>query len=835
MYPWEMMAHKKYSRTSFIGTSVGVSRQFRSLLAPRPSSPPPLNGSLNVLVIADPAPGKLSLPHAREEGFSVVEVLDQATRAWQGQYNIKATIRIGSNADRELEQQLKKWRERDWIVSAKTCDPLDIAMLIVSEKYDLIHYAGHGFCDQQTGRTGWVLDEHCCLSAQEIFRVRQVPRLVFANACFSSATPDNPDARVPLSEERKRLVGMARAFFDRGIPNFIGAGWSVDDACARECARWFYARVLGLSGPEDGSKFPSGPETISGALLKARSATYDFQQTSESLKASSTWGAYQHYGRVSDKLLSDAPSSSPSGDELPRQGRPAELEAIQTSACKIVPSPSSSGVSKMSMDATAAGAAPAAINPDLVYVNGIDPETGAYAVPPRSIEELAKAVRDRPGVETVTELHRNVTRFGLPFNVDFNKLEEAGWGIVFHEDTPQEVRAALAPLVAARRGQAKTLFKELDYKKGEQTRDWYQRQGISVGGMDPEIVPYYLLVVGPPDLIPFEFQYLLGIEYAVGRLAFDAAAEYEHYARSILAYETANSAPNAKEIVYWGTRHLGDGATNLSASFLVDPLANGIASAAGALKRPISAEVGYGQKLFLGDDATKETLLATLHAAKPPALLFTASHGMAIRPGAPNQLAAQGGLLCQDWPGYGSVRPTHFLAAGDVADDANVNGLIAFLFACFGGGTPDVDQFPMDLTQAGHLPPLAPKPFIAALPRRLLTHPKGSALAVVGHIDRAWGFSIQGPKTRGPQIGVFRNSLGTILTGGPVGHAVAQQFGGKFAELSATLLSAISPSTPTAMRPNDRDLVSYWLERNDAQNYVVLGDPAARIRDDLLT
>ena len=145
-------------------------------------------------------------------------------------------------------------------------------------------------------------------------------------------------------------------------------------------------------------------------------------------------------------------------------------------------------------------------------------------------------MRDRPGVETVTELHRNVTRFGLPFNVDFNKLEEAGWGIVFHEDTPQEVRAALAPLVAARRGQAKTLFKELDYKKGEQTRDWYQRQGISVGGMDPEIVPYYLLVVGPPDLIPFEFQYLLGIEYAVGRLAFDAAAEYEHYARSILAY-----------------------------------------------------------------------------------------------------------------------------------------------------------------------------------------------------------------------------------------------------------------------------------------------------------
>ena len=90
--------------------------------------------------------------------------------------------------------------------------------------------------------------------------------------------------------------------------------------------------------------------------------------------------------------------------------------------------------------------------------------------------------------------------------------------------------------------------------------------GTSAGNLDPAIVPYYLLLIGPPNLIPFEFQYLLGIEYAVGRLAFDKAEEYERYARSTIAYENAKSVPNAKEINYWGTRHLGDGATNLSAS-----------------------------------------------------------------------------------------------------------------------------------------------------------------------------------------------------------------------------------------------------------------------------
>jgi CHAT domain/Cytosol aminopeptidase family, N-terminal domain len=847
MYPWEMMAHKKYAtaKTSFLGTSIGVSRQFRSLLSPPPSSPPPLNTSLQVLVIADPAPDHLSLPFAREEGFSVLQVLDQARRAWQGQYEIKATVRIGSHTDAALDPRLEELRKQsDWIVNVDRCNPLDIAMLIVDQPYDVIHYAGHGFFDAKAGRAGWVLDKDCSLSAQEIFRVRQVPRLVFANACFSAVTADGSEEPVGYGEQRKRLVGVARAFFARGIPNFIGTGWKVDDASARECARWFYARVLGLSRPDGDNAIIDAPRpaTISASLLAARRNVFQFKQ------ASSTWGAYQHYGRVSDKLLPppNARTTRPAGDgpqHEPAVSASANTGASQPSvvvpaspAAPVNPGSSMSGVTQMSTNTTVAGAATTPADQDLIYVNGIDFDTGTYAIPPRSVEEWAKDVRRSPGLAPVAALHGETPRsFGLPFGVDFDKLEDAGWGIVFHEDTPQDIRGALDSLIAARSNQAKPRFKALNYKKGEQTRDWYQRNGISAGNVDPEIVPYYLLLVGPPNLIPFEFQYLLGIEYAVGRLAFDTAAEYASYARSILAYEAGSSVPNAKEIVYWGTRHLGDPATNLSASLLVDPLANGMAGAAGALKRPIGAEVGYGQKLFLGDAATKEALLTRLHAGRPPALLFTASHGMSVQSGRPNQGTDQGALLCQDWPGFGSVRPQHFLAAADVADDANVNGLVALVFACFGAGTPDADQFLMNLSQAGKAPPLAPQPFIAALPRRLLAHPNGSALAVIGHIDRAWGFSIQAPKTATPQIGPFRNSLGFILSGNPVGHALAQQFGARFAELSAMLLSAVSPTAPTAMRPSDRDLVTYWLERNDAQNYVLLGDPAARIRENVLS
>jgi hypothetical protein len=814
LYPWEMAANKRYAKYSYLGTNVAVSRQFRSVLSPTPTSPPALNNRLNALVVADPASDELALPRARDEGATVVEVLEQARKAWGGRYDISVKVRIGPCGDEAGRDMLQKLQaENKCVVSAEPCQPLELAMLVVSEQFDLIHYAGHGISDAKTQQTGWVFAGDCILSAKEIFRVRQVPRLVFANACFSAVTSD-------YNEQRKHMTGLAQAFFARGIPNFIGAGWQVDDECARECARWFYARVLGLSRPgNDGDLIGEAPPaTIGEALKKAREMALARKPESAS------WGAYQHYGRVSDKLVAMLNSA------------PQSASRVTTAAVKIVdPSsvPAFSGVAKMAVLDQAANANNA--DPNLIYVNGIDFDTGQYAFAPRSIADMAKQVLAHPGADAFSEMRDDQARsFGLPFDMNPDKLEEAGWGIIFYENMPQPVRDALEPLMALRRTEAGGLFKVLDYKQGELTRDWYTRHSISPANIDPSLVPYYLLLVGPPDLIPFEFQYLLGVDYAVGRLAFDTPAEYERYARSTVAYESAKSVQNSKEISYWGTRHLGDPATEMSATMLIDPLANGIAGAAGALKQAIHEKVGYSGKLRLGDDATKANLLEALHGPKPPAMLFTASHGMALRSGHENQTRTQGALLCQDWPGFGSVRAEHFLAASDIADDANVSGVVALVFACFGAGTPDADQFLRDLSQAGKAAPLAPQPFVAALPRRLLAHPNGSALAVIGHIDRAWGYSIQSPKVSDPQIGAFRNSIGTILIGGRVGHATCGQFGARFSALSVLLLSATSPTAANASRLSDRDLVTRWLERNDAQNYVLLGDPAVRIRSDLL-
>ena len=131
--------------------------------------------------------------------------------------------------------------------------------------------------------------------------------------------------------------------------------------------------------------------------------------------------------------------------------------------------------------------------------------------------------------------------------------------------------------------------------------------------------------------------------------------------------------------------------------------------------------------------------------------------------------------------------------------------------------------------------PLASEPFVAALPRRLLAHPNGGALAVVGHVDRAWSFSIRPPSASGPQIRTFINTLTYMLGGAPAGFAIQQNFGGRYCALSVELLNVLSPTAPPGDKLSDKALVNCWLERNDAQNNVMLRDPAVRIRNDVLT
>src|SRR4051812_8603130 len=112
--------------------------------------------------------------------------------------------------------------------------------------------------------------------------------------------------------------------------------------------------------------------------------------------------------------------------------------------------------------------------------------------------------------------------------IDPLDLAAAGWAVVVPKPMSASVREALAPLLELRRSQAGSRYRELEYKTGESVGQFLVRYER---GVNSDRVPYYLLLVGGPDAIPFEFQQDL-VEHAVGRVAFDTPEECAAYARS---------------------------------------------------------------------------------------------------------------------------------------------------------------------------------------------------------------------------------------------------------------------------------------------------------------
>jgi hypothetical protein len=193
------------------------------------------------------------------------------------------------------------------------------------------------------------------------------------------------------------------------------------------------------------------------------------------------------------------------------------------------------------------------------------------------------------------------------------------------------------------------------------------------------------------------------------------------------------------------------------------------------------------------------------------------------------QLDDQGALVCGDWPGPGAGRPITpemYLAAADVADDARPAGLISFHFACFGAGTPHEDEFSHITSRARERAQIAAAPFVAALPQRLLAHPEGGALAVVGHVERAWGSSFLWAGA-GPQTEAFRAAILGLMDGVPVGHAV-DALNQRYADLAAMLSSELE-LLKVGKLADDVALSAIWSAANDARGFAVIGDPAVRL------
>lgn len=474
----------------------------------------------------------------------------------------------------------------------------------------------------------------------------------------------------------------------------------------------------------------------------------------------------------------------------------------------------------------------------LLYPNGIDADTGSpidgdIVIDTTLIARVARGhkltpedLRDARLRKALDEQKRD--HFGVAEGIDDTNLAETGWAVIFPAALPQKsvdaLKEALRPLLDLRREQAtaqnETFYREvigpeLGYRHGESKNDFLKRFGRGPGPADPRKFPYYALLVGSPETIPYTFQYQLDVQYAVGRLYFEDLEDYYRYAQSVVAAETGK-IQRPRQAAFFGVANPEDRATQMSAHSLVQPLA-------AEMKTQYR---DWNVSVVPPEQATKATLASYLGGERTPALLFTASHGMNFKPGDPRLLRHTGALLTQDWPGPRArvpIREDFYFSADDLPSDADVAGLFAFIFACYGGGIPKMDNF---YRQAfGEQKQIAPHAFLAPLPMRLLAHPKGGALGVFAHIERAWGASIEWDGLKG-DVETFDSTLDALLNGKPAGAAI-EYFNQRYAEISTSLTEALENTSPEVQ--DEIRLAGLWTSNNDARNYAFLGDPAVRL------
>ncbi len=514
---------------------------------------------------------------------------------------------------------------------------------------------------------------------------------------------------------------------------------------------------------------------------------------------------------------------------------------------------------------------------DELYPNGLSPEGAPLLrIDAASASELARSAlgAEPPELQGVYKAKKEVaetTHLGTTRDIDPLDLAQARWAVVINATESAELIKAIWPLIAHRMTRmglsapAVTFVAEenagawvnrhtdngsknlrehwgqippvLTYRPNERAGRWLARHGVSQGPVDPRRgVPYYLLLLGLPGplhandtrFIPFTFQYELDLFWATGRLCFTGAdgdhrlADYTTYAERLAGFEQRpdRASQVRNEIIYYATHHDMDVATRRSAEELVRPLIRWTGDPANVPHRE-----GFVARPFVAGEASRAVLERIVRGegdGKAPALLFAACHGMGLPLNDARLVLHQGALVTQDWNGAGNVQREHWFAGEDLDDQTHLEGTMALLFACYGAGCPDRDEFIFDETRTR--PQVAPFPLVGQLPQRLLL---SGVQAVIGHVERAWTYSFSGSDGVRSQTQAFEDVIARLLLGEPVGNATDD-----FNIVQGARAMALTDELENikfGKIVDPLELAQLWVARNDARNYALLGDPAARL------
>lgn len=312
---WEMIAKtvdaSDPDAKTVLSLTHAVARQLRTSYSPPPAPDQPASDRRTALVVGDPGdPDQgLSLPGACEEAIEIANELEKL--------GVKVDRMIGA-PDSSRDPRVARF---------PPASRLNVLNRLMQGGYDILHYAGHGaFDDKAPDTAGWLF-KGGILSSRELERIDLAPRLIVANACLSGMLSDATKGGQPPAggrSEAELLPGLADEFFRRGVRNYIGTAWPIDDLGAIEFAKTFYRALLG--------KGTTG--TIGDALLAARKALFD-----QRAKFGSLWAAYQHYGDPLARLdvVTDESAEDPGAEPDRSAKSPTARGAAKRQARRSIP------------------------------------------------------------------------------------------------------------------------------------------------------------------------------------------------------------------------------------------------------------------------------------------------------------------------------------------------------------------------------------------------------------------------------------------------------------------------------------------------------------------
>jgi hypothetical protein len=355
---------------------------------------------------------------------------------------------------------------------------------------------------------------------------------------------------------------------------------------------------------------------------------------------------------------------------------------------------------------------------------------------------------DSWGLKTI---ERVTTQLLAAKTVDYANWQAplVGWGIVLPDnDTP--------PTDKARASDAPECIRELITQRSKLYAAWggvpvfRYRSDISVGllrryaadgtasdpgfngkrGVGPDAVPWYLLIVGTPEQIPWQFQYRVQQDAYVGRLDLDPSG-LDRYVGSLLVDWAASPVVHAKPVI-WSVDFGMPDISRLMRRTIADRLA-----AAFVNDEDHEFEMADG---VLSDASATHTGLAEALTERHPAFIATSSHGATLPLDDTKAMEAQLGLLVD-------VARTVM----DAKALPSAPGAIWYAHACCSAGCDATSSFSgmvaADSTLGQTLTALGKVGARSSLLARHLLGGPLPARAFVGHVEPTFDWTLRDKRT----------------------------------------------------------------------------------------